>query len=386
MKTVLFRAPSLSQSGYGVHARQVFKWLLTRPDLKVYTQVVNWGDTPWYVSPGSCDGLIGRVMAATNSVPQKCDVSIQLQLPDEWDPNLGSVNIGMTALVETDTCNPEWVERCNRMSAVVLPSRFTRDVLLKTSQMSPLRTRVEVVPETFPDTVIEGSEIPQLDLKTSFNFLIVSQMTATDSTHDRKNILNTIKWLCEEFKDDPDVGIIVKTNSGRATTIDKALTRNAMKAEVDKIKTRATVYMLHGDVSEREMMGLYRHPTVKGLVSLTRGEGFGLPLLEAAASGLPVIATGWSAHTEFLGLGKYVSIGYDLVPLHESRCDGRIFVKGSRWANPSESDFKKRIRKFKNSPDVPRQWAAELMQTVRKSYGWPAVKEQYDRVLLPIIG
>jgi hypothetical protein len=325
-------------------------------------------------------------MAATNSVPQKCDVSIQLQLPDEWDPNLGSVNIGMTALVETDTCNPEWVERCNRMSAVVLPSRFTRDVLLKTSQMSPLRTRVEVVPETFPDAVIEGSEIPQLDLKTSFNFLIVSQMTATDSTHDRKNILNTIKWLCEEFKDDPDVGIIVKTNSGRATTIDKALTRNAMKAEVDKIKTRATVYMLHGDVSEREMMGLYRHPTVKGLVSLTRGEGFGLPLLEAAASGLPVIATGWSAHTEFLGLGKYVSIGYDLVPLHESRCDGRIFVKGSRWANPSESDFKKRIRKFKNSPDVPRQWAAELMQTVRKSYGWPAVKEQYDRVLLPIIG
>jgi glycosyltransferase involved in cell wall biosynthesis len=272
------------------------------------------------------------------------------------------------------------------MNAVVLPSRFTRDVLLKTSQIAPLRTRVEVVPESFPDSVLDGGTIPDLQLKTSFNFLIVSQLTATDSTHDRKNILNTIKWICEEFKDEPDVGIIVKTNSGRSTTIDRTLTRNALRAEIDKIKTHATVYMLHGDVSEQEMMGLYRHPTVKALVSLTRGEGFGLPLLEAAASGLPVIATGWSAHTEFLGLGKYVSIGYDLVPLHDSRCDGRIFVKGSRWANPSESDFKKRIRKFKNSPDVPRQWAAELMQTVRKSYGWPAVKEEYDRVLLPIIG
>jgi hypothetical protein len=49
-------------------------------------------------------------------------------------------------------------------------------------------------------------------------------------------------------------------------------------------------------------------------------------------------------------------------------------------------DFKKRIRKFRNSPDVPKQWAAELMETVRKSYGWPAVSEKYDKVLLPLIG
>jgi len=47
-----------------------------------------------------------------------------------------------------------------------------------------------------------------------------------------------------------------------------------------------------------------RFPQVKALVALTRGEGYGLPILEAAASGLPVIATGWSGHMDFLKLGK----------------------------------------------------------------------------------
>ena len=382
MKTVLLRAPVLSQSGYGVHARQVFRWLESR-NFDVKCQVVNWGNTPWYVNPNALNGMIGRIMSSTN-LSAKPDVSVQLQLPDEWDPNIAPVNVGMSAFVETDICNPAWIDAVNRMNTVIVPSEFTKRVLMKSSITNPVRTRVEVVAESFPDAILENHTI-NLDLTTDFNFLLVSQLTAQQPAEDRKNIVNTIRWIAEEFKDDPRCGIIIKTNSGRSTSIDRTLTRNTLKSALDGISTKVRVYMLHGDVSEQEMVGLYRHPTVKALVSLTRGEGFGLPLLEAAAAGLPVIATSWSAHTEFLGK-KYIPVDHQLVGIPASRVENRIFVQGARWADPSEADFKRRIRKFRTSPDVPHEWAAELMETVRKSYGWPAVSEQYDRALLPVIG
>ena len=385
MKTVLLRAPSLSQSGYGVHSRQVFKWLASQKHLQVFSQIVNWGNTPWHVNPDALGGMIGQIMASTNSVPAKCDYTIQLQLPDEWDTSLGSVNIGMSAFVETDVCNKKWVDACNKMNAVIVPSAFTRDVLLRSAYSTPLTTSVEVVAESYPEVSDSDVRIPQLDLTTDFNFLIVSQLTSNDADQDRKNIVNTIKWISQELADDASVGIIVKTNSGRSTTIDRAITKNALRTSLEGIKSNVRIYMLHGDMAEHEMMGLYRHPKIKALVSLTRGEGFGLPLLEAASAGLPVIATGWSAHTEFLGK-KYIPVAHDLTPIPQSRVDGRIFVAGARWANPIEADFKKRLRKFRSSPDVPREWAAELVETIQKRYSWEAVSASYDRVLLPLLG
>ena len=188
----------------------------------------------------------------------------------------------------------------------------------------------------------------------AFNFLIISQLTGNSPDTDRKNIFNTIKWICEAFKDDPDVGIILKTNHGRGTTIDRQLTQNLVRSLLGEVREGAypRIHLLHGNLYPDEISGLYKNKSVKGLVSLTRGEGFGLPLLEAAASGLPVIATNWSAHTEFLSLGKFLKIDYDLVDIPESKIDNRIFVPNAKWADPYEKDFKRKILKFKKKNDL----------------------------------
>ena len=143
--------------------------------------------------------------------------------------------------------------------------------------------------------------------------------------------------------------------------------------------------MLHGDMNDHEVASLYRHPQVKALVAATRGEGFGLPILEAAASGLPIIATDWSGHLDFLKLGKFVSLMYQLADVHPSRIDGKIFVKGARWANPSEDDFKKRVTKFRTSSMIPHEWAADLALQLSKSFGFEAVTKCYDTVLKDIL-
>jgi glycosyltransferase involved in cell wall biosynthesis len=138
------------------------------------------------------------------------------------------------------------------------------------------------------------------------------------------------------------------------------------------------IHLLHGELSEREVSMLYRHPQIKALVSLTRGEGYGLPILEAAACGLPVIATGWSGHTDFLRNGKYIEVGYSLNEIHSSRVDNKIFIKGSKWANVNEEDFKRKIKKFKESSATPKEWANDLSKIILQDYSIESIVKKYD--------
>jgi len=385
MKTVILRGPVLTQSGYGVHARQVARWLLSRKDIDAKFVAMPWGDTPWFLDRDAQDGLIGQVMDRSVKPDHKADVTVQLQLPNEWDPSMAPVNVGITAAVETDRCNPEWVAACNKMSAIIVPSQHARACLTNTG---PVTVPLHVVPEAYADAVSQERlpELPQFS--TPFNFLVFGQLTGNNPENDRKNTFYALKWLCEAFKDDPEVGIVVKTNVGRNSKIDRVVTRNLLTGvanEARKGSKGPKIHLLHGDMSEAEVAAVYRHPQVKALVALTRGEGYGLPILEAAASGLPVIATGWSGHLDFLKHGKYISIFYRLGEVHPSRIDGKIFVPGARWAHPSEDDFKKRTLKFRNNSAVPREWAADMRKALLPKYGIDNVSTLYDQALKGLI-
>jgi glycosyltransferase involved in cell wall biosynthesis len=141
------------------------------------------------------------------------------------------------------------------------------------------------------------------------------------------------------------------------------------------------VYLLHGNMTSREMAGLYSHPKVKALVNLARAEGFCLPALEAAAVGLPVITTNWSAQTEFLNKGKFIKVDYNLQPIHPTRVDGKIFVKDSKWAMPIEADAKRKLKKFYESPSIPEGWATELKTRIRQEYSQKAIEAIYSKTI-----
>jgi glycosyltransferase involved in cell wall biosynthesis len=386
MKSVVLRGPILTQSGYGVHGRQVVKWLLRRPDIDVRFIATPWGDTPWIINPDACDGLAGKIMQRTAgpNAAVGTDVSLQLQLPNEWDPKLSRVNVGITAAVETDRCHPDWIAACNAMHSVIVPSQHVKQCL---SNSGNVTRPIIVIPESYSEACA-APELPTLDdFPTPFNFLVFGQLTGNNPNSDRKNTFFTIKWLCEAFKNDKDVGIIVKTNAGRNSKIDRNLVINLMKQLLSEVRRgpNPRFYLLHGDMSDQEVAALYRHKQVKALVALTRGEGYGLPILEAAASGLPVIATGWSGHLDFLKHGKFISVYYQLGELHPSRVDNKIFMKGARWANPSEEDFKKRVLKFRDSSSVPKEWALDLQKKVVDLYSHERVCQLYDAALKEVI-
>ena len=387
-KRIILRAPLLCVAGYGVHARQVARWLLDKqkenPNIHVTMDPVSWGDTPWIVDPEAEGGLIQQIIQrCIKTDNDSYDVSFQLQLPNEWNPFLADKNIGLTAGVEADKCNPSWVESCNRMDMVIVPSEFTKKVLTSSGNIC---VPVVVVPESYPDELIANSADSKLNLgiETDFNFLIFGQITGNNVENDRKNIAYTLKWICDEFEGNPDVGVVIKTNIGRQSVLDRTGTTSMLSQilmQVKKSSKGPKIYLLHGAMNDKEIAGLYTHPKIKALVSLTRGEGFGLPLLEAAVCGLPVIATDWSAHTEFLNKGKFIKVDYSLVEIDKTRRDGNVWMPNAKWAQPKEDDAKRKLKRFYTSSSLPREWASDLKKTLSKEYSFESISKAYNTVI-----
>lgn len=385
MKNVVFSGPVLTQSGYGVHARQVAKWLLRRNDVNVKFLITPWGNTPFILDVAAYDGLIGEIMKRSTSPDalHQSDVSIQLKLPNEWDPNLSRVNVGITAAVETDKCNPNWLTACNRMSKVIVPSTHAKASFTNTGNVC----QIDVIPEAYSESFDSVIEPLDKTFSTNFNFLIFGQITGNSPLNDRKNTFNTIKWICEAFKDDPNVGIVIKTNAGRNTKHDKHIVCDIFNQLVKEVRNGPypRIHLIHGELSDKEVIQLYKHPQIKALVSLTRGEGYGLPILEAAAAGLPIIATNWSGHLDFMKHGKFIPVYYQLAPVDKSRIDNNIFMNGVRWAEAQEDDAKKKLIKFRNSPDVPKQWATELSTKILEKYSQKEIEKLYDNAFKEIL-
>ena len=381
MKKVLLRGPILSKSGYGEHCRQVFTYLMSRNDIDLKVQLLPWGITPWYLKKSDLNGLVGKVIEKSNLTEnEKFDVSIQVQLPNEWDTSLAKKNVGITAAVETDRANPMWtLTHVNKMDAVIVPSKHAKNSL--TSAAIP-STDIHVVPEAYFEELLDPGNI-ELDFETKFNFLTVGVLTGFKANTDRKNLLYLLKWFVETFKDNKEVGLVVKTNRGRETTIDRKGTEILLSQVLKEVghKEFPKIYLLHGSMSRKEMSSLYHHDDIKGFISLTRGEGFGLPHLEASVAKLPVIATNWSAHKEFLDLGKWIKLDYDLLEIDQEKIDNNIFMQGSKWAFVKEQDFKKKIQNFYKKPEKPKEWACQLSDKLTKEYSQKSINEKYEEVL-----
>jgi len=98
------------------------------------------------------------------------------------------------------------------------------------------------------------------------------------------------------------------------------------------------VYLLHGEFSDEEMNQLYNHPKVKSMVSLTKGEGYGRPLLEFSLTKKPVLTTNWSGHIDFLDPEFTTLMSGELKEIHKSASNDWL-LKEAKWFNVEHGEI-----------------------------------------------
>ena len=385
MKKVLVRGPAISQSGYGEHTRFVLRSLRSHPDIfDVYLINVNWGQTGWIFEDTEerrwMDFLLSKTIQHTQQGGQ-FDISLQVTIPNEWE-KLAPVNIGVTAGIETTKIAPGWVEKSLQMDKIIVVSEHAKFGFDNTEYpatnngtgeqfLAKSTCPIEVV--GYPVKNIEPVNL-DLDLKHDFNFLTVGTWIA------RKNLERTITWFVEEFYDQ-EVGLIVKTSLAKNCLRDRTFAHQRLQELLKEHTDRkCEVYLLHGDMSESEMTGLYQHPQVKAMISLSHGEGFGLPLFEAAYNGLPVIAPNWSGQVDFLHMpvkdkkGKvknkamFSEIAFDIKPIQpEAHWEG-VIQKDSMWCFPKEWNYKKTLRQVHKNIGAAKSDAKKLQKWVQETF------------------
>lgn len=350
---LVFCGPVATMSGYGSHARDLLTSLIEMNKFDIKVISINWGETPMNaLDENNPEHKQILDLIITGQMDSQPDVWMQCTIPNEFQP-MGKYNIGITAGVETDACSPEWIDGCNRMNLVIVPSKHAKYVFENTKYdkrdkntnqtvgVLELTTPVEVLHEgvrldIYGKSINEDVEIVQTldEIPNDFVYLFVGHWLRGDFGEDRKDISGLLFTFFETFGDTVNQpALLLKTSMGTFSITDrnKVIDRINLIKKMTKKKNLPKIYLLHGDLTDNQMNSLYNHSKIKAMVSFTKGEGYGRPMAEFMASGKPIIVSGWSGHTDFISEKFHTYLKGSLKEVHKSAVWEGVINDGTRW-------------------------------------------------------
>jgi glycosyltransferase involved in cell wall biosynthesis len=348
---LVFQGPVATRSGYGDHSRDLLKSLFEMDKFDIKIIPTRWGSTPQNQLDETTE--LGQKILSNIAVQltQQPDVFVQVSVANEFQ-KLGKYNIGVTAGVETTIAPKEFIDGCNQMDLILVPSNFTKQVLEKTSFVETdrrtgqkirdiqVQVPIEVLFEGVATDIFTGkvnlreSNDILKSVNTDFNFLYVGHWLSGDVGHDRKDTGMMIKTFCTVFKNlpkDKQPGLILKTSHAGFSVGERediATRINAITKEFgDKCPP---IHLVWGDLLESELNELYNDNKVKAMISFTKGEGYGRPLAEFATTGKPIIVSKWSGLCDFLPEAHTIYLEGELKNVHES-AQNQFLLKEAKW-------------------------------------------------------
>jgi len=402
--TFVISCPIDTYSGYGSRSRDLVKALINLDKYNIKIMPQRWGNTPWgFIEDHQDEWGFLQSYILTGNLTEQPDVWAQITVPNEFQP-IGKYNIGITAGIETTICAPQWLEGMNRMNLNLVSSEHAKKVFQdskfqkqdeKTKQTvgiieltAPIEVLFEGVDITkyFASPLTPASEIKQAldNVKEEFAFLFTGHWLQGDIFQDRKDVGGLVKIFLESFKNkSKKPALILKTMSGPTSIVD----RDSILKKLDAIrksvnsKNLPNIYLFHGEVSDDEMNQLYNHSKIKAMVSFTKGEGFGRPLLEFTQTKKPVIAPNWSGQLDFLNPEFTSLIPGTLTNIHPSAQVKDMLIDGSQWftvdygfAGGVLRDYFENYKKYQDN-------GKRLAHYCKTNFSFEKMQEKLDTIL-----
>jgi len=399
-QTCYISCPIDTYSGYGSRSRDVVKAII---DLDMYDVTIipqKWGNTPWgFIKDNKKKwGFLEKYYF--KEIPKETpDLFIMISVPNEM-VRYGKYNILITAGIESTIASKEFIEGCNKADLVLVSSEHSKYVLSNTKvkvQNKNTKETQEIQLNVPIETLFEGVDTdiykPGIDPKNEiklphgFNFLIVGHWLPGVFPHDRKAIGLMVYSFFEAFKNRPNPpNLILKTsivggsNWDRYEVIKKIEEVKELYIENNPNVKLPDIYLVHGELTDEEMNALYNHSSIKAMLGISRGEGYGRPLLEFSLVNKPIISSKWSGQLEFLKEEFTTLIPGDLIKIHPSAANNML-LKEAQWFNPNVNLFKSEMVNIFKSYKKYLQKAKRQGYYSRSNFSYEKMKEKIKDIL-----
>ncbi len=274
---------------------------------------------------------------------------------DVFERNSGRYKIGFTML-ETDGIPEEWVRQANLMDEVWCPSTFNQTSFRNSGVTCPIHVVPLGLDDGYFNTKIRADRISE-----SFTFLSIFEWGARKAPELLLRAFNSefrstepVVLVCKVLNSDPEVDVAEQVRS----------------LGLDPLGGRIQISQNHV-VPTYQLGVLYR--SCDCFVLPTRGEGWGMPIIEAMGCGLPVIATNWSAQCDFMSEDNSYPIAVDKLIPAVAKCP---YYRGFRWAQPSERDLRRLMRAVFENPGEARARGARASKEVCEKWTWQKSAEK----------
>lgn len=291
-------------------------------------------------------------------------VLVQHYVADGFVPAAQAGYVVGRTMFETDSLPPKWVSKCNEMDELWVPSEFNRE----TFRRAGVRVPMHLVPGGIDSSMYRPDVAPlQIEGLRGTVFLSVFEWRV------RKGWDVLLRAWADAFSPSDDVTLLLRTHAQRIHATDDPT--RAVNERIDAFlrdscgRTRADVapiVLLGDDLPADAMPSLYT--AAAAFVAPTRGEGWGRPFMEAMASGVPVIATRWSAHLEFMHDANSFLIESD--GLCSANDPDTSVYEGQRWASPSVPDLVLKLRLVHAKPELRCAIAARARRDMVELWPW----------------
>jgi hypothetical protein len=389
--------PIDTYSGYGARSRDIVKAIieLEKYDVKILPQ--RWGATPFgFIQNHPEWEFLTKHILTSPQLPAQPEIWMQITVPNEFQP-VGKFNIGCTAGIETTIAPAEWVEGCSRMNLILGSSTHTIEVLKSSKfekrdqQTNQVVGAIEWKGDT-GEVLFEGADVNTYkpvkstfdlsDIKEDFAYLFVGHWMQGQLGEDRKNVGLLVKAFYETFKNkSKKPALILKTSQVGSSYMDRDELIKKIKAIRSTVKSNnvPNIYLLHGEFTNEEMNQIYNHPKVKAMVNLTKGEGFGRPLLEFSLVNKPIITTNWSGHIDYLNPEFVTLLPGTMTKVHPSAANNMLLAD-AEWFSVDTGHVGHYLKDvFENYKGYAEKAKRQGFQS-RNRFSYEAMKEKLDMI------